>query len=38
MPIVPGTKGLVESEEDAVEQSQKLGFPVMLKGMFRRKL
>lgn len=31
MPIVPGTKGLVESEDDAVEQSEKIGFPVMLK-------
>lgn len=31
MPIVPGTKGLVESEEDALAQSEKLGYPVMLK-------
>lgn len=31
VPIVPGTEGLVESEDDAVEQSSKLGFPVMLK-------
>ena len=31
VPIVPGTKGLVDSEDDAVEQAKKLGFPVMLK-------
>ncbi|KAG9536787.1 hypothetical protein KCU79_g21027, partial [Aureobasidium melanogenum] len=31
VPIVPGTKGLVESAEDAVRASEKLGFPVMLK-------
>ncbi len=31
MPIVPGTKGLVTSEEDALEESGKLGYPVMLK-------
>lgn len=31
VPIVPGTKGLVESEEDAVRESEKIGFPVMLK-------
>ncbi|USW49800.1 Putative biotin/lipoyl attachment, biotin-binding, Carboxyltransferase domain, subdomain A and B [Septoria linicola] len=31
VPIVPGTEGLVETEDDAVEQSSKLGFPVMLK-------
>jgi urea carboxylase len=31
VPIVPGTKGLVESEDDAVEEAKKLGFPVMLK-------
>ncbi|KAI4720428.1 hypothetical protein E4T48_03306 [Aureobasidium sp. EXF-10727] len=31
VPIVPGTKGLVESAEDAVQASEKLGFPVMLK-------
>ncbi|KAI5249053.1 hypothetical protein E4T42_05452 [Aureobasidium subglaciale] len=31
VPIVPGTKGLVESAEDAVKASEKLGFPVMLK-------
>lgn len=28
VPIVPGTKGLVESEEHAVAEAQKLGFPV----------
>lgn len=32
VPIVPGTKGLVENDEDAVKQSEHLGFPVMLKG------
>lgn len=31
VPVVPGTKGLVESEADAVRESEKLGFPVMLK-------
>ena len=31
VPIVPGTQGLIDSEEDAVTQSEKLGFPVMLK-------
>jgi urea carboxylase len=31
VPIVPGTHGLVESAEDAVEVSKTLGFPVMLK-------
>ena len=31
VPIVPGTKGLIENEEEAVEQSERLGFPVMLK-------
>ncbi|TIA18458.1 hypothetical protein D6C81_05094 [Aureobasidium pullulans] len=31
VPIVPGTKGLVESAEDAVKESERLGFPVMLK-------
>ena len=31
VPIVPGSKGLIQSEEDAVEESQRLGFPVMLK-------
>ncbi|KAL9097725.1 MAG: hypothetical protein Q9165_000051 [Trypethelium subeluteriae] len=31
VPIVPGTKGLVENEDDAVKAAQSLGFPVMLK-------
>ncbi|PSK51622.1 Methylcrotonoyl-CoA carboxylase subunit alpha, mitochondrial [Elsinoe australis] len=31
VPIVPGTKGLVVSEEDAVASSEKIGYPVMLK-------
>jgi hypothetical protein len=29
---VPGTKGLVESPDDAAQESERLGFPVMLKG------
>jgi acetyl/propionyl-CoA carboxylase alpha subunit len=28
VPIVPGTKGLVHSEDEAVEEAKKLGFPV----------
>lgn len=31
VPIVPGTKGLVKDEEDAVRAAEELGFPVMLK-------
>ncbi|KAK3066748.1 hypothetical protein LTR53_016771 [Teratosphaeriaceae sp. CCFEE 6253] len=31
VPIVPGTKGLVESEDDAIKESERIGFPVMLK-------
>ncbi|KAL8733883.1 MAG: hypothetical protein Q9166_001871 [cf. Caloplaca sp. 2 TL-2023] len=31
VPIVPGTDGLISSEEDAVAESERLGFPVMLK-------
>ena len=31
VPIVPGSKGLITSEEDAVKESDRLGFPVMLK-------
>ncbi|KXT04491.1 hypothetical protein AC578_8695 [Pseudocercospora eumusae] len=31
VPIVPGTEGLVETEEDALKQSEAIGFPVMLK-------
>ena len=28
---MPGSKGLITSEEDAVKESERLGFPVMLK-------
>lgn len=28
VPVVPGTKGLVESEDEAVEEAKKMGFPV----------
>ena len=28
VPVVPGTKGLVRSEEEAVKEAKKLGFPV----------
>ena len=31
VPIVPGTKGLVDSQEDAVAEADKLGYPIMLK-------
>jgi urea carboxylase len=31
VPIVPGSKGLVESKEAAVRESERVGFPVMLK-------
>jgi acetyl/propionyl-CoA carboxylase alpha subunit len=31
VPIVPGTKGLVETEDEALAESDSLGFPVMLK-------
>jgi urea carboxylase len=31
VPIVPGTRGLVGSEDDAVQEAANLGFPVMLK-------
>lgn len=31
VPIVPGSKGLISNEEDAVKESERLGFPVMLK-------
>jgi urea carboxylase len=31
VPIVPGTKGLVISEDEAVREAIRLGFPVMLK-------
>ncbi|KAF2856447.1 hypothetical protein T440DRAFT_463785 [Plenodomus tracheiphilus IPT5] len=31
VPIVPGTKGLVENEDIAVKEADRIGFPVMLK-------
>ncbi|EME47721.1 hypothetical protein DOTSEDRAFT_51063 [Dothistroma septosporum NZE10] len=31
VPIVPGTPGLVETAEDALKESEAIGFPVMLK-------
>lgn len=31
MPVVPGSKGLVESEEEALKESERIGYPVMLK-------
>ncbi|KAL8673977.1 MAG: hypothetical protein Q9168_001620 [Polycauliona sp. 1 TL-2023] len=31
VPIVPGTDGLIKSEQDAITESERLGFPVMLK-------
>ncbi|KAJ5333120.1 hypothetical protein MYU51_005087 [Penicillium brevicompactum] len=31
VPIVPGTQGLIVSEEDAVKAADELGYPVMLK-------
>ena len=31
VPIVPGTQGLIANEEEAVKESEELGFPVMLK-------
>ncbi|KAK6221369.1 hypothetical protein LQW54_001468 [Pestalotiopsis sp. IQ-011] len=31
VPVIPGSKGLLVSVEDAVSEAQKLGFPVMLK-------
>ena len=31
VPIVPGTTGLVESGEDALKESERIGYPVMLK-------
>lgn len=31
VPIVPGSRGLIKSEGDAVKQADQLGFPVMLK-------
>ncbi|KAI9724690.1 MAG: hypothetical protein M1828_003559 [Chrysothrix sp. TS-e1954] len=31
VPIVPGSKGLMESEQAAVKKAEELGFPIMLK-------
>lgn len=31
VPVVPGSEGLISNEENAVKESQRLGFPVMLK-------
>ena len=31
VPIVPGSDGLIHGEDDAVKESERLGFPVMLK-------
>ncbi|KAL8748426.1 MAG: hypothetical protein Q9184_007310 [Pyrenodesmia sp. 2 TL-2023] len=31
IPVVPGSDGLISSKEDAVKESERLGFPVMLK-------
>ena len=31
VPIVPGSEGLIQSEDHAVQESERLGFPVMLK-------
>ncbi|EMC96259.1 hypothetical protein BAUCODRAFT_107733 [Baudoinia panamericana UAMH 10762] len=31
VPIVPGTKGLVDSEDHAISEAEQIGFPVMLK-------
>lgn len=31
VPIVPGTKGLVENEDAATKEAERIGFPVMLK-------
>ncbi len=28
VPVVPGTKSLVESEDEAIKESNRLGFPV----------
>ncbi len=28
VPVVPGTDGLIESEDEAVKESTRLGFPV----------
>ena len=31
VPIVPGTKGLVKTEDEALQESDRLGYPIMLK-------
>ena len=31
VPIVPGTKQLIHSEDEAISESERIGFPVMLK-------
>ncbi|MFZ4450493.1 acetyl-CoA carboxylase biotin carboxylase subunit [Salibacterium aidingense] len=31
VPIVPGTDGIIENEEDAVELAEKIGYPVIVK-------
>ena len=31
VPVVPGTKGLIQSEEEALKETERLGLPVMLK-------
>ncbi|KAL8684892.1 MAG: hypothetical protein Q9218_008083 [Villophora microphyllina] len=31
VPVVPGSDGLISSEDDAVSESKRLGFPIMLK-------
>ena len=31
VPIVPGTDGLIQDEDEAICESERLGFPVMLK-------
>ena len=31
VPVVPGTEGLVEDEEEALREAERIGFPVMIK-------
>ena len=31
VPVVPGSDGLIESEEDAIRSARKIGFPVLIK-------
>ena len=39
VPIIPGTRGLVKSEDEAVDEAKKLGFPVSsFRCMFERDL